>query len=78
MFDEIPKVEFTVQENGVTVYRDSITFESMAELRNTSTTERNALFQARYDAWKATVEQMTAESNEQETEAEVADGNQNS
>ena len=78
MFEETPKVEFTVQENGITVYRDTIIYDSMAELRNTSTAERNAMFQARYDAWKATVEQMTAESNEQETEAEVADGNQNS
>lgn len=56
MFDEIPKVEFTATENGVTVYRDAIIFDSMAELRNTSQAERQAMFQERYDNWKAIVE----------------------
>lgn len=47
MFEEIPKVEFTVTEDGVTVYRDAIIFESMSELRNTSQAEREAMFQER-------------------------------
>lgn len=61
MFEEIPKVEFTVTENGVTVYRDAIIFESMAELRNTSQAEREAMFQARYDNWKAVLAQEPPE-----------------
>ena len=55
MFDEIPKVEFTVTEDGKTVYRDAITFDSIAELRNTSQAEREAMFQERYDNWKAII-----------------------
>jgi hypothetical protein len=75
MFDETPKVDFTVSDSsGKTIYRDSIIFDSMSELRNTSTAERTAMFQARYDAWQATVAQMTAEANAQQeaeqTEAE--------
>lgn len=65
MFDEIPKVEFTVTENGVTVYRDAIIFDSMAELRNTSQAEREAMFQERYDNWKATVAEQVQASEEQ-------------
>lgn len=61
MFEETPKVEFTVTENGVTVYRDAIIFESMAELRNTSQAEREAMFQERYDNWKAVVAQQPPE-----------------
>lgn len=71
MFDEIPKVEFTVTENGVTVYRDAIVFNSMAELRNTSQEEREAMFQARYDAWQATVAQMAEEANAQAQQEET-------
>ena len=61
MFDEIPKVEFTVTENGVTVYRDAIIFDSMAELRNTSQAEREVMFQERYDNWKAIIAQQPPE-----------------
>jgi len=65
MFDEIPKVEFTVTEDGKTVYRDAIIFDSMAELRDTSQAEREAMFQERYDNWKAVVE---APIDQEETE----------
>jgi len=52
MFDETPKVDFTVKdENGNVIYRDAIVYSSMAELRNDSQAEREVKFQARYDAW---------------------------
>ena len=52
MFDETPKVDFSVSDaDGNIVYRDAIVYASMAELRNDSTAERQAKFQARYDAW---------------------------
>lgn len=52
MFDETPKVDFTVKdEQGNVIYRDAIVYSSMAELRNDSQSEREAKFQARYDAW---------------------------
>lgn len=66
MFEEIPKVEFTVTENGVTVYRDAIIFESMAELRDTSQEEREALFQERYDNWKNALDSQTQEQVEEQ------------
>lgn len=67
MFGEIPKVEFTVTENGVTVYRDAIIFESMAQLRATSQAEREAMFQERYDNWKAVVAEQASQPPPQET-----------
>ena len=52
MFDEIPKVDFSVKDaDGNIVFRDAIVYNSMAELRNDSQAEREAKFQARYDAW---------------------------
>lgn len=54
MFEEIPKVDFTVKdENGNVIYRDAIVYESMAELRADSAAERQAKFQERYDNWVA-------------------------
>ena len=66
MFEETPKIEFTVNEGGKTIYRDAIVFESMAQLRNTSEAERQAMFQERYNQWKANIEQMTLAANMQE------------
>lgn len=48
-FDEIPKIDFSVQVDGVTVFRDALIFESMDELRNTSKAEREVMFQERYN-----------------------------
>jgi hypothetical protein len=56
MFEETPKVDFTVTVDGKVVYRDAIIFDSIAQLRSTSQVEREAMFQARYDNWLATVE----------------------
>lgn len=51
-FDETPQVVFEVKdENGEVVYRDAITYASMAELRADNAQERQAKFQARYDAY---------------------------
>lgn len=59
MFEETPKVDFSVKdENGNIVYRDAIVFNSMAELRNTSQAEREVLFQERYDNWVALQNQV--------------------
>ena len=56
MFDEAPKVDFSVKdENGNVVYRDAIVYSSMAELRNDSEAERQAKFQERYDNWLANI-----------------------
>lgn len=50
-FDETPQVVFEVKDdNGVVVYRDAITYVDMAELRNDNAQERQAKFQARYQA----------------------------
>lgn len=52
IFEETPKVDFEVKDDdGNVIYRDSITYASMAELRNDNTLERQAKFQARYDQW---------------------------
>lgn len=52
MFEEIPKVDFAVKDdNGNVVFRDSIVYGTMAELRNDSVVEREAKFQQRYDNW---------------------------
>ena len=54
MFEETPKVDFSVKdENGNVVYRDAIVYSSMAELRADSKTERESKMQARYDNWLA-------------------------
>ena len=54
MFDETPKVDFSVKdENGNVVYRDAIVYSSMAELRADSKEEREAKFQERYNNWLA-------------------------
>ena len=54
MFDEAPKVDFSVKdENGNVVYRDAIVYASMADLRADSKAEREAKFQERYDNWLA-------------------------
>lgn len=51
IFEEIPKVDFEVLDaEGNVIYRDSITYASMAELRNDNAQERQAKFQARWDA----------------------------
>lgn len=53
-FEETPKVDFEVKdENGEVVYRDSITYPSMADLRADSKEEREAKFQERYENWLA-------------------------
>ena len=69
MFEEVPKVDFSVtDEDGNVVFRDAIVYSSMAELRNDSQAEREAKFQARYDAW------LEAQANPiqgEETEGEV-------
>ena len=51
IFDETPQVVFEVVEDGEVVYRDAITYATMAELRNDNTSERQAKFQERYDNW---------------------------
>lgn len=54
MFDETPKVDFSVKdENGNVIYRDAIVYASMADLRADSKAEREAKFQERYDNWLA-------------------------
>jgi hypothetical protein len=62
MFEETPKVDFTVKDaEGNVVYRDAIVYSSMAELRADSAAERQAKFQERYDNWVATIEQQSVE-----------------
>lgn len=52
MFEETPKVDFSVTDaEGNVVFRDAIVYASMAELRADSKVEREAKFQARYDAF---------------------------
>lgn len=54
MFEETPKVDFSVKdENGNVIYRDAIVYASMADLRADSKAEREAKFQERYDNWLA-------------------------
>jgi hypothetical protein len=51
-FEETPQVVFEVKDaGGNIVYRDAITYETMAELRADSKAERETKFQARYDAY---------------------------
>lgn len=71
MFEETPKLDFTVTIDGVTVYRSAIEFETMAELRSTSQAEREAMYQARYDQHLADIEAMTAAANTQQEETET-------
>lgn len=53
MFEETPKIDFTVKdENGIVVFRDALIFSSISEMRNTSQAERQALMQQRYEAWQ--------------------------
>lgn len=57
-FEETPQVVFEVKdEEDNVVYRDAITYTSMSELRNDSVNERQAKFQARYDAWLLLLEE---------------------
>jgi len=52
MFEETPKVDFSVKdEQGNVIYRDAIVYSNTAELRADSAAEREAKFQARYDDW---------------------------
>lgn len=54
MFEEIPKVDFSVSDaDGNVIFRDALVFQSMAELRNTSEAERKVMMQQRYDNWVA-------------------------
>lgn len=65
-FDETPQVVFEVKdENGEVVYRDAITYASMAELRADSQAEREAKFQERYENY------LIAKSTPTETPEEV-------
>lgn len=51
-FDEIPQVIFEAKDaDGNVEYRDAIVYDTMAELRADSATERQAKFQARYEKW---------------------------
>lgn len=53
MFEETPKIDFTVKdENGIVIFRDALIFKSIAEMRNTSSSEREAMMQQRYEAWQ--------------------------
>lgn len=46
MFDETPKIDFTVKDDsGLVIFRDALIFSSMSELRNTSSDERQAIMQ---------------------------------
>lgn len=52
IFDETPQVVFEVKDaDGEVLYRDAITYGSMAELRDDNAQERQAKFQERYDNW---------------------------
>lgn len=60
VFDEIPQIVFEVKDdNGNVIYRDSITYSSMAELRADSKAEREAKFQERYDQYLIAVNTPT-------------------
>lgn len=60
VFDEIPQVVFEVKDdNGNVIYRDSITYTSIAELRADSKAEREAKFQERYDQYLIAVSTPT-------------------
>lgn len=57
MFDETPKIDFTVKDDsGLVIFRDALIFSSMSELRNTSSDERQAIMQKRYDDYKASLD----------------------
>lgn len=59
MIEETPKVDFSItDESGEVVFRDSIVFTSMAELRNTSQAEREAIMQERYQNFLAAINQQ--------------------
>jgi hypothetical protein len=52
IFEETPRIDFEVKDlDGKVVYRDSIAYATISELRNDSTVERQAKFQQRYDAY---------------------------
>lgn len=72
MFEETPKVDFSVtDEQGNVVYRDSIVYETMADLRADNIAEREAKFQARYDNWGAMQNQPPQDQEEQITPEEA-------
>ena len=51
-FDETPQVVFEVKDDdGNVIYRDAITYATMAELRQDNAAERQVKFQQRYDDW---------------------------
>lgn len=47
-YQETPQVVFEVIEDGIVVYRDAITYETIIQLRNDNAQERQAKFQQRY------------------------------
>lgn len=50
--EEQPILVFSVKDDdGNVVYRDSITFRNITEMRNTNQAERQTLMQARYQEW---------------------------
>lgn len=60
IFDEIPQVIFEVKDDeGNVIYRDAITYATMAELRADSKAEREAKFQERYDAYLVAINTPT-------------------
>lgn len=54
--EEIPKVDFVYVAEDGTRFVDSLIFQSMAELRNTSLSERRSMMEERYNNWKAAIE----------------------
>ena len=63
---EIPQVVFEVKDtDGNVVFRDSITYASMAELRNDNAQERQAKFQARYEQYLIDISTPTQSPSEE-------------
>lgn len=50
--EEYPVIPFHFRDDkGDIIFRDSLTFSSMTELRNTSTAERRVMMNERYNAY---------------------------
>ena len=76
--EEYPVIPFHFRDdNGDIIFRDSLTFSSMSELRNASAAERQAMMNERFNAYLDLLAAAAREVPEPEPEAEpevVPDG----
>lgn len=70
--EEYPVIPFHFRDDkGDIIFRDSLTFSSMSELRNTSTAERQVMMNERYNAYLDILAAAAREVPEPEPEPEV-------